>query len=150
MTVTFFGHRHTPSAVRPWVKTLLNELIEKDGADMFYVGNEGSFDWIVYDTLRELKTEYPFIKYKVVLAYLQRRKKDIKAFSPSETIFPEELTKTPLRFAIAKRNCIMLGYADTVVTYVEHPGGGAADFKRLAEDGGKRVINLYEIMKNSR
>ncbi len=149
MTVTFFGHRNTPSAARPWVNLLLKELIEKDGADTFYIGNEGSFDWMVYDTLQELKTEYPFIKYKVVLAYLQRRKKDIKAFSPSETIFPEELTKTPLRFAIAKRNRIMLGYADTVVTYVEHPGGGAADFKRLAEDGGKRVINLYEIMKNS-
>lgn len=35
MTVTFFGHRRTPSAVRPWVKTLLNELIEKEGAADF-------------------------------------------------------------------------------------------------------------------
>ena len=98
---------------------------------------------MVYDTLKELKTEYPFISYKVVLAYLEKRKKDIKNFSPSETIFPEELIKTPLRFAIVKRNNIMLRYADTVVTYVEG-SGGAADFKRLAEDRGKRVINLYK------
>ena len=77
------------------------------------------------------------------MAYLEKRKKDIKNFSPSETIFPEELIKTPLRFAIVKRNNIMLRYADTVVTYVEGPGG-AADFKRLAEDRGKRVINLYK------
>ena len=137
MTVTFFGHRNTPSAARPWVKLLLKELIEKDGADMFYIGNEGSFDWMVYDTLQELKTEYPFIKYKVVLAYLQRRKKDIKAFSPSETIFPEELRKTPLCFAIAKRNRIMLGYADTVMTYVEHPGGGQRISKDLPRTAAK-------------
>lgn len=37
MTVTFFGHRRTPSAVRPWVKTLLNELIEKEGAADFKI-----------------------------------------------------------------------------------------------------------------
>ncbi len=143
MTVTFFGHRRTPDSVKPLLKETLRELIEKDRADMFYVGNEGSFDWMVYDTLKELKTEYPFISYKVVLAYLEKRKKDIKNFSPSETIFPEELIKTPLRFAIVKRNNIMLRYADTVVTYVEGPGG-AADFKRLAEDRSKRVINLYK------
>ena len=77
----------------------------------------------------------------MVLAYLERRKKDIKKFSPWETVFPDELTKTPPRFAIAKRNRIMLRLADTAVVYVEGPGG-AADFKRLAEACGKRVINL--------
>mgnify|MGYP000514572695 CR=1 FL=1 len=81
MTVTFFGHRRTPDSVKPLLKETLRELIEKDRADMFYVGNEGSFDWMVYDTLKELKTEYPFISYKVVLAYLEKRKKDIKNFS---------------------------------------------------------------------
>ena len=77
----------------------------------------------------------------MVLAYLERRKKDIKKFSPWETVFPDELTKTPPRFAIAKRNRIMLRLADTAVVYVEGPGG-AADFKRIAEACGKRVINL--------
>ena len=81
MTVTFFGHRRTPDSIIPLLKETLRELIEKDVADMFYVGNEGSFDWMVYDTLKDLKTEYPFISYKVVLAYLEKRKKDIKNFS---------------------------------------------------------------------
>ena len=66
MTVTFFGHRRTPDSVKPLLKETLRELIEKDRADMFYVGNEGSFDWMVYDTLKELKTEYPFISYKIL------------------------------------------------------------------------------------
>ncbi|MBQ2286515.1 MAG: hypothetical protein II252_04340 [Clostridia bacterium] len=142
MTVTFFGHRDTPSSVAPELKNVLTALIEKEGATLFYVGNEGNFDRTVYDTLKELKEKYPFIEYKVVLAYLTKRKKDIKNFSFSETIYPEKLAETPLRFAISKRNSIMLNLADTVVTYVRGPGGGAADFKRLAESKGKRVINL--------
>lgn len=142
MTVTFFGHKDTPSSVAPELKNVLTALIEKEGATLFYVGNEGNFDRTVYDTLKELKEKYPFIEYKVVLAYLTKRKKDIKNFSFSETIYPEKLAETPLRFAISKRNSIMLNLADTVVTYVRGPGGGAADFKRLAESKGKRVINL--------
>lgn len=142
MTVTFFGHRDTPSSVAPELKNVLTALIEKEGATLFYVGNEGNFDRTVYDTLKELKEKYPFIEYKVVLAYLTKRKKDIKNFSFSEMIYPEKLAETPLRFAISKRNSIMLNLADTVVTYVRGPGGGAADFKRLAESKGKRVINL--------
>lgn len=142
MTVTFFGHRDTPSSIAPELKKVLTKLIEKNGATVFYVGNEGNFDWMVYDTLKELKSKYPFIEYKVVLAYLTKRKKDIKNFSPSETVYPEKLTETPLRFAISKRNHIMLGLADAVVTYVRGPGGGAADFKRLVEDKNKIVINL--------
>ena len=109
MTVTFFGHRSTPDSVKPLLKKVLRELINQDGAKMFYIGNEGRFDRMAYDVLKELKEEYPFIDYKVVLAYLERRKKDIKKFSPWETVFPDELTKTPPRFAIAKRNRIMLG-----------------------------------------
>lgn len=142
MTITFFGHRDTPSSVAPELKNVLTALIEKEGATLFYVGNEGNFDRTIYDTLKELKEKYPFIEYKVVLAYLTKRKKDIKNFSFSETIYPEKLAETPLRFAISKRNSIMLNLADTVVTYVRGPGGGAADFKRLAESKGKRVINL--------
>ena len=48
MTVTFFGHRRTPDSVKPLLKETLRELIEKDRADMFYVGNEGSLDGIRY------------------------------------------------------------------------------------------------------
>ena len=75
MTVTFFGHRNTPSFVELLLKKTLRELIENGSADMFYIGNEGAFDWMAYDTVKELKKEYPFIEYKVVLAYLQKQKR---------------------------------------------------------------------------
>lgn len=88
MTVTFFGHRNTPDSVKPLLKKVLRELINQDGAKMFYIGNEGSFDRMAYDVLKELKEEYPFIDYKVVLAYLERRKKDIKNSAHGKRFFP--------------------------------------------------------------
>ena len=61
---------------------------------------------------------------------------------PEDTVFPDKLLKTPLKFAISKRNNIMLRLADTVVMY-GCTSGSTLNLKALAEDRGKRVINLY-------
>lgn len=61
---------------------------------------------------------------------------------PDDTVFPNGLLKTPLKFAISKRNNIMLKLADTVVMYA-CTAGSTLNLKALAEDRGKRVINLY-------
>ena len=132
MTVTFFGHRNTPDSIQPALKKTLIQLIEKEGADTFYVGNEGNFDCIVYNTLKELKAIYPFIQFKVMLAYLTKRKSDFYTPEPDNTVFP-----------ISKRNNIMLKLADTVVMYA-CSAGSTLNLKALAEDRGKRVINLYK------
>ena len=143
MTVTFFGHRNTPDSVQPILKKTLIQLIVNEDADTFYVGNEGSFDRMVYGTLKELRKIYPFIEYKVVLAYLTKRKSDYYTVEPADTLFPDELLKTPLKFAVSKRNEIMLKLADTVVMYA-CTAGSTLNLKALAEDRGKRVINLYK------
>ena len=142
MTVTFFGHRNTPDSVQPILKKTLIQLIVNEDADTFYVGNEGSFDRMVYGTLKELRKIYPFIEYKVVLAYLTKRKSDDYTVEPADTLFPDELLKTPLKFAVSKRNEIMLKLADTVVMYACMPGN-TWNLKAAAEDKGKRIINLY-------
>ena len=143
MTVTFFGHRNTPDSVQPILKKTLIQLIVNEDADTFYVGNEGSFDRMVYGTLKELRKIYPFIEYKVVLAYLTKRKSDYYTVEPADTLFPDELLKTPLKFAVSKRNEIMLKLADTVVMYA-CTAGSTLNLKALAEDRGKRVIKLYK------
>ena len=143
MTVTFFGHRNTPDSVQPILKKTLIQLIVNEDADTFYVGNEGSFDRMVYGTLKELRKIYPFIEYKVVLAYLTKRKSDYYTVEPADTLFPDELLKTPLKFAVSKRNEIMLKLADTVVMYA-CSAGSTLNLKALAEDRGKRVIKLYK------
>lgn len=146
MTVTFFGHRDTPSAVYSILLKTITELIEEQNADFFYVGNEGNFDRMVRRILKMLSKEYPNMRYSVELAYLPWKKGKYN----SEEDYNEasaflELEKVPKRFAIDRRNRIMIDCADTVVTYVKHSYGGAAKFKDIAKKKGKMIIELANM-----
>ena len=113
---------------------------------MFYVGNQGNYDFLVRKILRELKTEYPFIRYAVVLAYMPCEK-DCSAYEKCvETIYPEELAGVHPKYAIAKRNRWMIENSDYVVTYITHISGGAANFKKLAEQKQRKVINIADLI----
>ena len=138
---TFFGHRDTPSSILPQLRETLTALIEQHGVDTFYVGNQGAFDRMVRDELRRLTGIYPHIRYAVMLAYMptQRQEADIDDYT--DTVYPEGLETVPRRFAIDKRNRLMIDRADIVVTYVCRVGG-AAKFREIAEKKGKCVIDL--------
>lgn len=138
MVCTFFGHRNTPERIRPLLREVLTELIEKRGVDKFYVGNQGSFDYYVRKELNDLSKYYPHIEYYVVLAYIHGKKDEDEDYY--QTIYPGNLG--PRRFAIDKRNRWMIERSDIVVTYVQFVYGGAAKFKELAEKKGKEIINL--------
>ena len=143
MTVTFFGHKEIYDEIDGVLEDVLIMFVEKYGADNFFVGNNGKFDYTVLNKLRKLKTKYPIINYAVVPAYLPKREE--LGIDYKESTFPEGLETVPPKFAIVHRNKWMLKRADTVVVYVKHNIGGAAQFKILAEKAGKRVINLYDI-----
>ena len=134
-TCTFFGHRDTPDSIRPVLHNTLINLIEMQGIDTFFVGNQGKFDSMVYSELKELSKAYPHIRYSVVLAYLPK-KRDFDLTDFSDTVYPDGLETVPPRFAIDKRNRLMIDWSDTVVTYVCTSIGGAAKFKDLAEKRG--------------
>ena len=137
---TFFGHRDCPDSIRPKLRSVLINLIENQQADTFYVGRQGSFDALVYATLRELAAEYPHIRYAAVLERLSGKNTD----DFTETLFPGAMENVPPRFAIDRRNNWMLQQADFVVVYVTHTWGGAAKFAGKAEKQGKNVINLAD------
>ncbi len=143
MTVVFFGHRDTPPEIYSVLLKTITKLIEEQNADYFYVGNEGSFDSMVKRVLKKLSKEYPHICYSVELAYLPWKKEhyNIDEDYNNTSVF-EELENVPKRFAIDRRNMIMLDRADIVVTYVTHSYGGAAKFKNIAKKKGKKVIEL--------
>lgn len=145
MICTFLGHRDTPSSIQPYLLALLRNLIEKEGASRFFVGNQGAFDHMATGILRQLKREYSHICFTIVLAYLPTKQKT-SYVADCDTLFPEELETSPPRFAIDKRNHWLINRADTVITYVVRSGGNAARFKKLAEKRGKRVINLPDSM----
>ena len=142
MVCTFFGHKDTPKEIEPTLRSTLIDLIENKNVNVFYVGNNGNFDTMIRRQLEDLSQTYP-ITYSVVLAYLPTAKN--KYDDLTHTIYPEGLETVPRRFAISWRNKWMIQQSEVVVTYVTHNFGGAAQFKELAEQLQKMVVNLNNV-----
>ncbi len=136
MTCTFFGHKDTPLSVEAELMKILTELIEKDGVERFYVGNQGSFDRMAVNCLVKLKKIYQ-IDFAVVIAYIDEAKND-----DLPTVYPEGMEYVPRRFAIDRRNFWMVNASDVVVAYVKRGYGGVKKFRDLAEGKGKRIIDI--------
>lgn len=68
MICTFFGHRDAPDTVRPLLREVLTDLIERQHVTSFYVGNQGRFDAMVRSLLASIAQTHQ-IEFDVVLAY---------------------------------------------------------------------------------
>ena len=142
---TFFGHRDCPSTIKPLMRKVIIDLIENQNVVTFYVGQQGSFDFLVQTVLSALAEEYPRIRYAVVLARLPQQSKTYDPLDYSNTLLPEGIENIPPRFSINWRNEWMLKQSSVVVTYVTHSWGGAAKFAEKATRLKKTVINLAEM-----
>ncbi len=142
MTCTFFGNKNITQNPKSLLYSILIDLIENKKVNMFYVGNQGAFDDMVINTLKNLKLHYTHIDYAIVLAYLPSKNIDCINHS-SNTIYPERLEYTPRKYAISKRNIWMIEQSDYVVTYVKNTTGNSNTFKNTALKKGKIVIELY-------
>ena len=139
---TFFGHRDCPSSIKSKLRKVLIDLIESHAVDMFYVGQQGSFDSMVRSVLKELVSLYPHINYAVVLERIPQNRDRVDALDYSDTILPEGVESVRPCFSITWRNKWMLKRSDYVVTYVTRSWGGAVQFAEMAQRQGKIVINL--------
>lgn len=142
---TFFGHREFKEDIEQPLVVVLQELIERDGVDEFYVGNHGQFDRLVKKVMLQMCEKYPHVRFHVVLSRLPQGEWCCVQ-DGERTIYPEEVAKAMPRFAILARNRWMLDRADVAVTYVKHSMGGSGRFKEMAERKNKRVINLPDWM----
>lgn len=140
MTCSFFGHSDTPPEIRGKLRETVIDLIENRGAELFYVGNHGSFDRMAAAVLRELSAIYPQIRYYIVLAYLTEHTE-----RNAPTMFPEGIESVPKRFAINFRNRFMAEQSDVIVAYVTRSFGGAAKFTEMARSKGAEIINVAEL-----
>lgn len=147
MTCSFFGHRYIDEAIAAPLKNALTNLIANN-VDTFLVGQQGDFDRLVLRTLRQLKKEFPQIRYRVVLAYLPAAPAAYCAYTEEETVFPEGLETVPPRYAISWRNRWMIRQSDVVVTYITHSQGGTAQFAESAKRMNKRVINIPDSLQS--
>ena len=134
---TFFGNRNCNPKIRTQLKESIISLI-KNSYDTFYVGNHGDFDLLVLSVLKEIKIEYPYINFYVVLAYLPKN----NAWENYSTIYPEGLENVPFKFAIIKRNIWMLEKSSAVITHTPNTTGNSAKMKALAEKKNKLVISI--------
>ena len=139
---TFFGHHECPDSIKSQLKEVLIDLVTNHHVNMFYVGNQGQFDAIVRNVLRELKKEYSQIDYAVVLAYMPGKQAEYDDYS--DTMLPEGIESVYPRYAISWRNNWMLQQSDYVVTYITHSWGGAAQFTEKAKKQKKVIVNLIE------
>ncbi len=94
--------------MQPLLKTELQNLIKYDGADVFYVGDQGRFDSMVRKTLEQLKQDYPHIRYAVVSACMSAKCRKQDCLNDTDTLFLRELVNTRCRYAIYKRNLLLL------------------------------------------
>ncbi len=138
MICSLFGHRDAPETIKSTLKTILLDLIENKNVNIFYIGNNGSFDRMAKELLKELKKSLNF-NYYVVLAYIPPKTDDVDY---SDTIYFDELNFKPHKTRIIERNKLMINKADIVVTYVTHITGGASRFKDYAIRKNKIVINI--------
>ena len=146
MVITFFGHSDFRECDNEKEKlyNIICEIVQGKSVD-FYLGNYGNFDDLAYECAKRYKEKYKNSKLIFVTPYIYqgyRRLIDAKN-SFDEIIFPE-LEKTPLVYAIGKRNEWMIGKADFVVFYVNRSWGGAAKALRYATKRKKKIINLAE------
>lgn len=142
MVVAFFGHKDTPSAVKPLLEQTVQRLIEENEEITFLVGTHGAFDLMAQSVLGQALQKYPHISCRIVLSYIPVEKNDeLYALPP---LVPEGIESVPKRFAISFGNNYMVNECDTVVCYITHDWGGAAQFVEKAKKKGKVIINLAE------
>ncbi len=144
---TFIGHRNCPREIKELLYNTIKNLIVQKNVTSFYIGTQGGFDRLVYEVLCELETKHK-IKVFVVLAYLDRASKD-EYYNIEKTVFPEELTNVPLRFAIRRRNSYMINQADYIITFLNTSFTNTYKNIEEAVKKNKKIINLgsFDITK---
>lgn len=140
MKVTFCGHSKLTCTlpISNWLDSILPPLIE-GGADTFYLGGQGDFDYLAAAALRRQKAVYPQITAILVTAYLNRHHKDASYF---DSITYPPLEDVPPRYAIVKRNEWMVRASDIVISGVTHNWGGAAKTLDYAHRKQKIILQL--------
>lgn len=122
-------------------EALINNTVESlivEGYDIFYVGNQGAFDWLVYKCLKQLRNKYPHIYIKIILAGLPGEA-EIYADYPDVRCAP---IAGKAHNAVARRDHWMTDLANCCVCWIDSPGGQAYRSAMRAKHRGLQIINL--------
>ena len=140
MNCCFIGHADTPFILKNNLKEAVKQVIS-EGVLNFFVGNNGNFDWLVQNLLVNMINDGYAINLYVVLSY--PNEKSICA-PQSYTIYPEGIENTPPRFAITKRNDIIINKSSFMIAYVKNNFSNSHKWLEKAKKKGIKIINLAD------
>lgn len=139
MIVTFCGHStvEQKKAVEEWLYDIVEGLILQ-GYFEFYLGGYGDFDIMASLVVTKLKEKYPQVERTLVIPYLDR---EIDEKFYDNSYYPS-LENVPKKFAIIKRNEVMVDEADVVIACVINSWGGAVKTLNYARKKQKKIYNF--------
>ena len=153
MTITFAGHSLITSidCIKEMVKEQIRNFIIDSEMVICYLGGYGDFDNICALACKELKREYSGIEVVYIAPYIslseQAKIKEMQSWGLCDSSIYPPIENVPPRFAVSKRNEWMIENADLIIAYVDHNFGGAYKSLQVAKRKKKKIINLYDILK---
>lgn len=155
MDVCFVGHKTIEkteeliSSLKETVVTLINK-----GANTFLFGRMSEFDELAWETVTQIKKEYPLIKRVYVRASYQHidnsYEKHLLNFY-EQTYFPPKIQNAG-KYSYVERNYEMIDRADCCVFYYnkdyvlppQRRSSGTKIAYQYAKRKKKEIINLYK------
>lgn len=139
-----FGHRQVFENIS---ESLYNAVLEAaaQGCVIFYTGAMGRFDSLFASAVRKAKKSYPHIKLICVKPYMTKEINENGDYLYSlydDIIIPTELADIHPKYAIPKRNHLLVDWSDIVIGYIKRQYGGAYTAIRYARSIKKEVIML--------
>lgn len=119
--VCFFGHRKIPKneELRDSVREVMEDLINNENVDTFYLGSKSEFNDLCKHLLCELKEKYPHIIRIYVRAEFPYIDDDYRNYLLrwcDDTYYPESMINAG-KAAYVERNCEMIDKSDFCVVY---------------------------------
>lgn len=143
---TFFGHRDAPNRLFYTLKCQIEELILQ-GYSEFWCGGRGNFDAMAAQAVRQLKKCHTQLTLSLLLSHLPVKNNENTLYLQQqydELVYLEGLELGLQRFAICKRNRLMVAQSDYIIFYVHKEFGGAYAALKYAKSQKKNFVNLSE------
>ena len=140
MICVLFGHKDASEKIKAKIKKYIIDILSENESVEFLVGNNGSFDSMAQSVLEDLSIERTELNY---LIYLSKIDEVALSGNQTKTVYPEGLHKVPQRFAISKRNDLLIKNADMALIYINNRFSNT--YKITQKEGRKN--NLYKNLE---
>ncbi len=148
---SFTGHRAIPSHLSDRLKGFLSfEILAayECGVREFYCGGALGFDTMAAEAVIAFRVTHPDVRLGLVLpcrdqdSSWSESTRLVYREILSEADYVEYVTDTYFDGCMKLRNQRLVALCDLLIAYTARPRSGAGQTVRLAEQAGRRVINL--------